>query len=171
MSGIGVETKEIEKHERIFQEIVVEYLSYNSKEKPYFAIKYMENGQEFIGFGTYKPEVLSEYLKEYFMPYAEPRGRRMKMTEKTEKTVCDPVELVKDLADKIGIDQLYAIACDIRGKGGKDVENHILELEMQNKELKARIDYMKEDKAMMQGEINGLRFAIRCNGVSGNEVQ
>lgn len=95
----------------------------------------------------------------------------------TEKTVYDPVELVKNLADQIGIDRLYGIACDIRGKDvardikGKDVENYILDLEMQNKELKTHIDYLKEDKAMMQGEINGLRFAIRCNGVSGNEVQ
>lgn len=89
----------------------------------------------------------------------------------SEKIVYDPVELVKDIADKIGIHQLYAIVCDIRGEGGKDVENHILDLEMQNKELKAHIGYLKEDKAMMQGEINGLRFAIRCNGVSGNEVQ
>ena len=62
-------------HERIFQEIIVEYLTYciypEYKGKPYFSIKYTENGQEFIGYGTYKPEVLSEYLKEYFMPSAQ----------------------------------------------------------------------------------------------------
>ena len=62
-------------HERIFQEIIVEYPSYSTypecKGKPYFSIKYAENGQEFIGYGTYKPEVLSEYLKEYFMPSAQ----------------------------------------------------------------------------------------------------
>ena len=57
---------------RIFQEIVVEYQLYTIypeyKGKPYFSIKYTENGQGFIGYGTYKPEMLSEYLKEYFMP-------------------------------------------------------------------------------------------------------
>ena len=64
-----------QQHERIFQEIVVEYplnspyLEYIGK--PYFSIKYMENGQEFIGYGTYTLEVLSEYLKEYFMPFAQ----------------------------------------------------------------------------------------------------
>lgn len=61
---------------RIFKSIVVEYPSLSTyperKGKPYFSIKYTENGQEFIGYGTYKPEVLSEYLKEYFMPSAEP---------------------------------------------------------------------------------------------------
>lgn len=74
---LGMESAQSEKqHGRIFQEIVVEYPSYNTypeyKGKPYFSIKYTENGQEFIGYGTYKPEVLSEYLKEYFMPSAQP---------------------------------------------------------------------------------------------------
>lgn len=65
----------VQQHRRIFQEIVVEYplnspyLEYEGK--PYFSIKYTENGQEFIGYGTYKLEVLSEYLKEYFMPSAQ----------------------------------------------------------------------------------------------------
>ena len=63
-------------HGRIFQEIVVEHPSYNTYPeyigKPYFSIKYTENGQEFIGYGTYKPEVLSKYLKEYFIPSAQP---------------------------------------------------------------------------------------------------
>lgn len=67
---------------RIFQGIVVEYPSNNTypeyKGKPYFSIKYTENGQEFIGYGTYKPEVLSEYLKEYFCPNcgADMRGEK-----------------------------------------------------------------------------------------------
>ena len=65
-----------QQHGRVFKGVVVEYPSYNIYPeyigKPYFSIKYTENGQEFIGYGTYKPEVLSEYLKEYFMPSAEP---------------------------------------------------------------------------------------------------
>lgn len=67
-----------EQHERVFKGIVVEYPTYNTypeyEGKPYFSIKYTENGQEFIGYGTYKPEVLSEYLKEYFLPSAQPEG-------------------------------------------------------------------------------------------------
>lgn len=65
-----------QRNARVFQGIVVEYPSisvYPEYEgKPYFSIKYTENGQEFIGYGTYKPEVLSEYLKEYFMPPTQP---------------------------------------------------------------------------------------------------
>ena len=69
-----------QQHGRVFKGIVVEYPSYSAypeyKGKPYFSIRYTENGQEFIGYATYKPEVLSEYLKEYFMPTAqsEPLG-------------------------------------------------------------------------------------------------
>lgn len=37
------------------------------KGKPYYSIHYKENGEEFVGFGTYKIEVLSRYLKDYFM--------------------------------------------------------------------------------------------------------
>ena len=74
-------------HGRIFQEIiVVEYPSCNPyperKGKPYFLIKYTENGQEFIGYGTYKPEVLSEYLKEDFMPSAQPEQKWIPCSER-----------------------------------------------------------------------------------------
>jgi len=66
-----------QRNARVFQGIIVEYPSISAypeyEGKPYFSIKYTENGQEFIGYGTYKPEVLSEFLKEYFMPSAQPR--------------------------------------------------------------------------------------------------
>ena len=65
-----------QRNARVFQGIIVEYPSISAYPeydgKPYFSIKYTENGQEFIGYGTYKPEVLSEYLKKYFMPSAQP---------------------------------------------------------------------------------------------------
>ena len=60
-------------HERKFEKIVVEYPPEKSciypeyKGKPYFSIQYEENGEHFVGFGTYKPEVLSRYLIEYFI--------------------------------------------------------------------------------------------------------
>jgi hypothetical protein len=58
---------------REFEEIIVEYppedlcTYFEYKGKPYFGIKYKENGEEIVGYGTYKPEVLSRYLKDYFM--------------------------------------------------------------------------------------------------------
>jgi len=37
------------------------------KGKPYFGIRYKENGESIVGYGTYNPQVLSRYLKDYFM--------------------------------------------------------------------------------------------------------
>ena len=37
------------------------------KGKPYFGIRYRENGESIVGYGTYNPQVLSRYLKDYFM--------------------------------------------------------------------------------------------------------
>ena len=60
-------------HGRKLEKIVVEYppadlCTYPEyRGKPYFSIKYEENGEHIIGFGTYKPEVLSRYIREYFI--------------------------------------------------------------------------------------------------------
>ena len=60
-------------HGKNFEEIVVEYppaelCTYPEyRGKPYFSIKYEENGEHIIGFGTYNQEVLSRYLREYFI--------------------------------------------------------------------------------------------------------
>ena len=60
-------------HGRKFEEIVAEYPPADFcpypeyRGKAYFTIKYEENGEHIIGFGTYKPEVLSSYLQEYFI--------------------------------------------------------------------------------------------------------
>ena len=59
---------------REFEEIIVEYppedlCAYPEyKGKPYFSIKYKEGNGHFIGYGTYKPEVFSRFLRDYFMP-------------------------------------------------------------------------------------------------------
>ena len=60
-----------------FIEIVVEYLPpelccyIEYVGKPYFSIKYKEHGKTYTGYGTYKPEILSHFLKEYFMQSVE----------------------------------------------------------------------------------------------------
>lgn len=60
-----------------FIEIVTEYpaiCTYPEYEgKPYFSIRYEENGEKIEGFGTYKLEVLSKYIREYFM--GEKKGK------------------------------------------------------------------------------------------------
>lgn len=60
---------------RQFEGIIVEYPETTNKEhigKPYYSIKYIENGKDkIIGFGTYKIEVLSRYIRDYFVPSAD----------------------------------------------------------------------------------------------------
>ena len=41
---------------------------------------------------------------------------------------------------------------------------------MLRRELEAHIAYLEGRVAQMEGEIKALAFAVRCNGVSGNEV-
>lgn len=59
---------------KIFEEIIVQYhvpedlcSLIENRRKPYLSIKYEEDGEHHVGFGTYKPEVLSRYLREYFI--------------------------------------------------------------------------------------------------------
>lgn len=81
-NGLGVDCTS-----REFQEIIVEYppedlCTYPEyRGKPYFGIKYKEGNEYIIGYGTYKPEVLSRYLRDYFMPSVtsqEPRCKECK---------------------------------------------------------------------------------------------
>lgn len=46
-----------------------------------------------------------------------------------------------------------------------------IEMEKMCEELKAHIEYLRRQNDSMKGEIKALAFAVRCNGVSGNEVQ
>jgi hypothetical protein len=72
-------TEPCEDNQREFIELVVEYINPDLctypeyRGKPYFSIKYRENGKEYIGFGTYKIEFLSQWIKEYFMPNIQPK--------------------------------------------------------------------------------------------------
>jgi len=82
----------VAKSKRTFVELLVHYphpdvCTYPEyKGKPYYSIKYIEDGECFVGFGTYKPEVLSQYLRDYFMPSAQLEERTEK---RTETRACD----------------------------------------------------------------------------------
>ena len=45
------------------------------------------------------------------------------------------------------------------------------EMTLQNENLKSGIDYYREENRKLQGQIKALAFAVRCNGVSGGEVE
>lgn len=73
---------------RIFVELVVEYpdpelCTYKEyRGKPYYSIKYIENGETYVGYGTYNPKALSQYLKQYFIPSAQPEQRWIPCSER-----------------------------------------------------------------------------------------
>lgn len=46
-----------------------------------------------------------------------------------------------------------------------------VEMEKISEELKAHIEWLSRENDKMKGEIKALKFAIRCNGISGNEVR
>lgn len=55
-------------------------------------------------------------------------------------------------------------------KNAPTVTNAI-EMENMNEKLKAHIEYLSRQNDSMKGEIKALKFAVRCNGVSVNEVR
>lgn len=58
---------------RYMPDEIVTYKEYRGK--PYYSIQYVENGEEYVGFGTYNIDVLSEYLRKHFnMPFPEGNG-------------------------------------------------------------------------------------------------
>jgi len=94
--AIELSTTKNDLRAREFEEIVVEYppedlCTYPEyKGKPYFSIKYKEGNDCFIGYGTYKPQVLSRYLKDYFMSTSvktiRPKGHWL--INKERDTIC-----------------------------------------------------------------------------------
>lgn len=63
---------------RTFQKIIVEYPKEGTiccypeyQGKPYFSILFKENGEEVVGFGTYNPDILSGYIRDYFIEEAD----------------------------------------------------------------------------------------------------
>lgn len=83
--------------------------------------------------------------------------------------VMDPRELVKDLADKIGLDNLMAAAHDLQNNA--PVPTELDRLSQLNKELETHIEFLEKKNAMLEGKIDALKFALRCNGISGADVR
>lgn len=78
--------------------------------------------------------------------------------------------------DKL-IEELHNVIfedCDDRETVYKVIERQPMvcdnDLIMQCKELKAHVEYLRRQNDSMKGEIKALAFAVRCGGISGNEV-
>lgn len=82
--------------------------------------------------------------------------------------VMDPRELVKDLADRIGLDNLMAAAIDLQDEPEPNELDHLRQL---NEELGKQTEILKRRNAELNGQIDALKFALRCNGISGADVR
>lgn len=82
------------------------------------------------------------------------------------KNVTDNVDFVTEIINIVGVEKADAIMKEIAKSPMADVDN----LKIVNAEFKSHIEYLTRENERLKGEIKGLRFAIRCNGVSGNEV-
>lgn len=83
-------------------------------------------------------------------------------------SVMDPRELVKDLADRIGLDNLMAAASDLQDEPEPNELDHLRQL---NEELGKQTEILKRRNAELNGQIDALKFALRCNGISGADVR
>ena len=60
--------------------------------------------------------------------------------------------------------------CDERAKMCEELHEKVRCLEMENAELMAHLESAQRETRYTAGLISGLKFAIRCNGISGKEV-
>lgn len=81
---------------RTFVELVEKYVDPELcpypeyKGKPYYSIKYIENGEEYVGYSTYNLQVMSGFLKKYFISSAMEKQEQDRWTPCKEKMPAKP---------------------------------------------------------------------------------
>ena len=60
--------------------------------------------------------------------------------------------------------KLLTMQCEELEKANKDLSRQL-------EEMKSHLEYVEADRNMLRGRIQGLEFAIRCDGISGAEVR
>lgn len=120
-----------------------------------------------------------EFLEKMEIAYQEGQKER---NEPCTTNIIDPVDEVKRLADKIGIHQLCAIARDMRGESDTEIklreENDKLRIALEeareavyhNSKL-VEEERMKNELYRKDGEVQGLKYAMRCLFVNEEQVE
>ena len=98
---------------------IIPYPEY--KGKPYFSIQYEENGEHHVGYGTYNPQVLSNYIKDYF-------NGRASIVEELEKIKVE-IRKLTDINPDYPMDRTIHIS---RNEVLEIIDKHISELKGEN---------------------------------------
>lgn len=69
------------------------------------------------------------------------------------------------------IQQNFEEQCKILTMQCEELEKANKDLSQQLEEMKSHMEFVEAERNMLRGRIQGLEFAIRCNGVSGAEVR
>lgn len=80
------------------------------KGKPYYSIKYIENGEEHVGYSSYSLQVMSGFLKKYFMSPAlekQEQDRWVPVSERPKKDGRYQVTRLDYVTDAKFIDNLW----------------------------------------------------------------
>lgn len=81
----------------------------------------------------------------------------------------DNVMDLKNMADRIGgLDNLMAAASDLQDE---PEPNELDRLRKMNEKLEEHIKFLERKILQLHGKIDGLEFALRCNGISGADVR
>lgn len=116
---LKIEQEPCEDNQREFIELVVEYINPDLctypeyRGKPYFSIKYRENGKYIVGFGSYKIEMISQWIKEYFIPSIQPKTDvldKIRAEISKSKTEHEMQLAENDIKGKLLVSDIY---CDI----------------------------------------------------------
>ena len=72
---------------------------------------------------------------------------------------------------RMEITQDFEGQCKLLTMQCEELEKANKNLSQQLEEMKSHLEYVAADRHMLRGRIQGLEFAIRCDGVSGAEVR
>lgn len=77
------------------------------KGKPYYSIKYIENGEVYLGYSTYSMQVMSGFLKKYFMSSAlekqeQVNTQSVNLTHTTYPNALESLKILESAKDENG---------------------------------------------------------------------
>ena len=137
----------IELVERYVEPELCPYPEY--KGKPYYSIKYIENGEEYVGYSTYNLQVMSGFLKKYFMSSAMEKQEQVNtqsvnLTHTTYPNALESLKILESAKDENGCVPMSLVRLAFRNVLEQDRWIPVTERLPENKK-KVLVSYDTED--------------------------